>query len=163
MPHTRPSAHTSTPGFEQREALNPNALRHESPELPRPARQPRALQHSSEAMKSLYQELQDARLRLRRLREIAKKNIASQAVLGVVVRELRESRKIKMRVFSKKAGVGFGMLYGLETQAQPNPTYNNLVRIAAGFNMPLSELIAKVEARQSDALKADAPREAESA
>lgn len=116
----------------------------------RTARRGRTAQ-STNVLKTLHQELEEARQRLRRLREIAKSNISTQGSIGAVVREIRESRKITLRELSKKAGVGFGMLYGLETQPEPNPTYNNLVRIAAGFNMPLSELIGRVESRQSRA------------
>lgn len=120
-------------------------------------------------MKTLNQKLDEARNRLeeaqenlRSLRKAARNREASPSTIGGVIRELREAREISLRELSRKAGVGFGMLYGLETQPQHNPTYNNLLRIAAGLDMKLSELVAQVEARKGN-LSATIPPAAKSA
>lgn len=71
--------------------------------------------------------------------------------LGRAVREVRESRTHHGRPLSQEAlaaesGIDRTYIGGIE-RGERNPSYTNLLRVAAALGLPLSELVARAERR----------------
>lgn len=69
----------------------------------------------------------------------------SSRITGVVISRLRAEKGMSQEVLSGLAGVARSHLAMIETGAK-NPNVDTLWRIAAALDMPLSRLIAMVEA-----------------
>lgn len=67
-----------------------------------------------------------------------------QATLGNAIRQLRASRDISQEGLAHEAGMHRTYLGGIE-RGERNPSYRNLVRIAASLDVRLSELIGLAE------------------
>jgi transcriptional regulator with XRE-family HTH domain len=65
---------------------------------------------------------------------------------AAALREVREARGISQEAAATLCGVHRNYFGGLE-RGEKNPTLDTLVRLAAGFDLPLSALIAQAERR----------------
>jgi transcriptional regulator with XRE-family HTH domain len=69
--------------------------------------------------------------------------------LAVAVRELRARKALKQEEVGEAAGLGRNYLTTLES-GRTNPSFDALVRLARGLDVPLSELILLYEERLRD-------------
>lgn len=69
--------------------------------------------------------------------------------LAIAVRELRARRSLKQEEVGAAAGLGRNYMTTLEG-GRTNPSFDALVRLARGLDVPLSELVRVYEARLED-------------
>ncbi len=64
--------------------------------------------------------------------------------LGRAIRERRAEREISQEALAERAGMHRTYVGGIERGLR-NPSYRNLVKLAAALELPLSELVARSE------------------
>jgi transcriptional regulator with XRE-family HTH domain len=69
---------------------------------------------------------------------------AQHLALGIAIRELRGARGMSQEQLALEAGIHRTYLGGIE-RGERNPSYTNLIRLAAALGIPLSEVIARAE------------------
>jgi transcriptional regulator with XRE-family HTH domain len=80
---------------------------------------------------------------------------AQHSALGAAIRERRRERDLSQEDLAHESGVHRTYVGGIE-RGERNPSYTNLLRIAAALELPLSQLIARAE-RSGTAADASAP------
>ena len=75
----------------------------------------------------------------------------AQAALGQAVEQLIAERGVTQSTFARKAGLDLKQVNAL-ARGQANPTYNSLRLICDALEIPLSELMRRVEALSAGAL-----------
>ncbi len=73
---------------------------------------------------------------------------AAHAALGRVIRELRESQGISQEELADRCGLHRTYMGGIE-RGERNPSYQNILRVAAGLGVKGSELLARAERAQA--------------
>jgi transcriptional regulator with XRE-family HTH domain len=63
--------------------------------------------------------------------------------LGARIRSLRDGEGLSMRAFSNMVGMNKDHLNAIE-KGRKSPTFDTLMKIAGGFNLSLSELVAGI-------------------
>lgn len=74
---------------------------------------------------------------------------SEQLVLGRAVRETRARRGISQMELGRRSGLHRNYVGAIE-RGEINPTFSTLMRVAAGLDLPVSELIALYEARRTE-------------
>ena len=80
--------------------------------------------------------------------------IVERQQLGLRVRTLRKAEKLSLRKCAEMIGISKDYLVDIEF-GRKSPTLDTLVKVAAGFDISLSELLAGVGASYEDAAKPD--------
>lgn len=65
--------------------------------------------------------------------------------IGGVVQRQREAKRMSIQALAKATGLAPSILYELESQADRNPGFSTLVKVAKALDIPLSELVREWE------------------
>jgi ribosome-binding protein aMBF1 (putative translation factor) len=98
-------------------------------------------------MKTLRQQLNEAREEIERLREAvaSRRRKPVKGWLGGVIQQYREARGWSLHELSRRSGVAPGLLSRIETKRGANPTLDVMLRLAGAFGNDLSKLFQEWE------------------
>ncbi len=84
----------------------------------------------------------------------------AHAALGQVIEQITAERGMSQSAFAQKAGMDIRRINSLVC-GQANPTYESLLRLCDALDIPLNELMRRVEARSRPASARSEARDAE--